>query len=880
MSKAASKFGIPIEELSRLKYAADLSDVSLQGLGTSVGRLSRNMAEAAGGSKSAAEAFQNAGIQFQNADGSLRSSSDVLADLADKFASMPDGAEKTALAMELMGRSGAEMIPLLNGGSEALEKIKAEADSFGQVFSAEMGANAEQFNDNLTRLQGAFGNLAADLTEQLLPHLASFTDWLVENGPTIADFAGDMIDVAAAVGQAATAFFEFAAKVADAIKSAVASIHTFANEAAKALDALPAKFRQIGSDIVAGLLSGLKAKWNEVTGWLTGAAGRVASTFKSVLGVQSPSRVFASIGQDLMAGLGLGLQQGQGGVMSLLRRIGGNLGGALSKGFEGKIGDIAGSLGSIASGLISGGGMQSVASGLGGILGTVIGGPLGSVIGSVAGGLFGKLFGGDDAPTVQAAGEVFGGTKYARNVGGRFYTQEEGKTGALALVQAGLNDLLRNFNEVVTGMVRDLVAVPQDWNANLKLLRDNLGGSGSEDFAFGYVARVQQLIAGTLSDTIYAKGGATEKLAQEIEKRVANVMDLVIQVATAGLQPLTEVQKAYRAIGERFNEESQEILRALGFTQAQIDKARREAEGAVRGGFTKELIDGIAESGKATREELRYWRGLELKDLAEQRDAALKTAREIGADTGAVWRAFTIAAAEINEEFRDMLRKFAKPVKEVEKPVKDVGDAVDDLTDRLADLADMASGRLGRLQDQLSRVEDRRATVLGELANRAEQARQAEQGLADAIRGLSAGTLAPGGPMDRFRELGRQFNEAIAAARGGDAEAASRAGSLASSLLEAGRGVFASGGRYADLFRDVNERLLNVQGMFDARADVIEKTLDAETFEEVSNRSTNALLRAVGRTNEELGALRRDIAAQTRRLELIEQRRNVGRGAA
>jgi hypothetical protein len=62
MSKSAAKFGIPIEELSRLKYAADLSDVSLATLGTSVGRLSRLMNDAATGGKGAIDTFAQLGV--------------------------------------------------------------------------------------------------------------------------------------------------------------------------------------------------------------------------------------------------------------------------------------------------------------------------------------------------------------------------------------------------------------------------------------------------------------------------------------------------------------------------------------------------------------------------------------------------------------------------------------------------------------------------------------------------------------------------------------------------------------------------------------------------------------------------------------------------
>lgn len=187
MSKAAAKIGIPIEELSRLKYAADLSGVSFETLSTGVKRLSVNMSD--GG-----KALTEFGLNAKNADGTMKSASAIMAEIADKFAAMPDGAEKTAMAIKLFGKAGAEMIPLLNGGSDALGNLMAEADSFGQVFSAEMGKNAEAFNDNISRLTGAFGALAASLATKLLPYLVQFTDWMVANAPAIAQGIANMID--------------------------------------------------------------------------------------------------------------------------------------------------------------------------------------------------------------------------------------------------------------------------------------------------------------------------------------------------------------------------------------------------------------------------------------------------------------------------------------------------------------------------------------------------------------------------------------------------------------------------------------------------------------------------------------------------------------
>lgn len=316
MSKAAAKFGIPIETLSRLKYAADLSDVSLQGLGTAVGRLSRQMADAAAGTGEAVDAFASIGVAFQNADGSLRPTEDVLSDIADRFAAMPDGAAKTAAAMELMGRSGAEMIPLLNGGAKALEEMKAEADTFGQVFTAEMGANAEAFNDNMTRLRGAFGNIAADLTAKLLPYLAQFTDWLVENGPRLANVVVGFVNLGAEIIHLGQAVVKFVTDAVAGFQRFDAEVTAVVVGIEQTLASLPAKFIQIGRDIIAGLLAGLKEKWETVKAWFQSLAENIPQWVRDKLGIQSPSTVFAEIGTNIMQGLAQGLDAEKDGIKS------------------------------------------------------------------------------------------------------------------------------------------------------------------------------------------------------------------------------------------------------------------------------------------------------------------------------------------------------------------------------------------------------------------------------------------------------------------------------------------------------------------------------------------------------------------------------------
>jgi len=303
MSKAAQKIGIPTEELSRLKYAADLSGVSFEGLQTAVGKLSKNMADARVGVGEGAAAFEALGISVTDSEGNLRASSDVMKDISERFAAMPDGAEKTALAMDLMGRSGKDMIPMLNGGAEALGSLMAEADTFGQVISTEMGKNAEAFNDNLTRLGGAFGAISADLSERLLPYLVQFTDWLVENGPAVAEVVAQMIEFAINVVKAGAAVVGFVRDAGDGIAQ-------FASDVTATFQALPDQFLQIGRDIIDGIWRGIEEKIAWIKEKIKGFSDMLPEWVRERLGISSPSKVFAEIGGYVMEGLSQGLTAG------------------------------------------------------------------------------------------------------------------------------------------------------------------------------------------------------------------------------------------------------------------------------------------------------------------------------------------------------------------------------------------------------------------------------------------------------------------------------------------------------------------------------------------------------------------------------------------
>lgn len=165
MGKLAQSAGVSTEELSRLAYAGDLSGVSLEDLSAALRRLAD---DAATGGKNLAEV----GLKAVDSSGRLKSADTIFREVADRFQAMPDGVTKTSAAITLFGRNLAgQLIPLLNGGSKGLRELADESDRFGKTITADKARRAEEFNDNLTRLQSLAQGAGQEIGNALVPAL-------------------------------------------------------------------------------------------------------------------------------------------------------------------------------------------------------------------------------------------------------------------------------------------------------------------------------------------------------------------------------------------------------------------------------------------------------------------------------------------------------------------------------------------------------------------------------------------------------------------------------------------------------------------------------------------------------------------------------------
>ena len=232
MNDISQRTGIAVETLARFKVAAENGGTSLDSLAGAVARLNRNMVDARGGTGAAADAFRAMGISIANTDGTLKKADEVILEISDRFREFPDGPQKAALAMAVFGRTGAELIPFLNSGSEEILK-------FSTAINQDFATAADAFNDRLNIMRSGAADVGRTFTAALLPALNdvmdSFSDVFSQTGAaeTFGKIVGDVFRAIAAAALTVVNVFKQVANglnlLTDVAGAAFAKIASFTN---------------------------------------------------------------------------------------------------------------------------------------------------------------------------------------------------------------------------------------------------------------------------------------------------------------------------------------------------------------------------------------------------------------------------------------------------------------------------------------------------------------------------------------------------------------------------------------------------------------------------------------------------------------------------
>ena len=217
MSELAQSLGVSTTDFQRLQFALKQGGTSVEEAKRAFTGLADQIQKTMEGSKDTALA--KLGIQVQGVGGNARGAEEVLGDIAEKFRVLPDGARKTALAMEIFGkRAGPQLIPFLNEGRDGIRALGDEAQRLGGVLSKEQITIASAFDDAFNRMALAFTGITNALGLTFAPVFTQIMDTITG---LLADNREAIVAVATVIRDTLTPVFVKAGQVITAVLKSI-----------------------------------------------------------------------------------------------------------------------------------------------------------------------------------------------------------------------------------------------------------------------------------------------------------------------------------------------------------------------------------------------------------------------------------------------------------------------------------------------------------------------------------------------------------------------------------------------------------------------------------------------------------------------------------
>ncbi len=275
MSRLAQAAGTTVGSFLTLAYAAKRSHLETEQLAGGMEKLAKASFGAQNGNTTLANVFSRLGVSVSDGNGHLKDTGVLFNELAPKFAAMHDGAGKTALAMQVFGKAGAALIPMLNEYGAHQAEITAEAKRFGVVIGEETAAKVGVFHESLVRLEAAGEGVGLSVTAAMLPALQQLETGLENVSTKI-----NLPDLSKAFGEhVADAIIKIAEGMAFLADNAKTLTVVFGGLAALKFGTM---FAPLVRDLTGGGLANLFAGLSKVTLDLFGITGRQIIAFKDM----------------------------------------------------------------------------------------------------------------------------------------------------------------------------------------------------------------------------------------------------------------------------------------------------------------------------------------------------------------------------------------------------------------------------------------------------------------------------------------------------------------------------------------------------------------------------------------------------------------------
>jgi hypothetical protein len=167
LNDLSQRTGVSVEALSELQFVFGQAGVEAADLETAIKKMQKAVVEAANGSKGANELIARLGLSV--ADLAAMTPEEMLSAFADGLATVSNPSERAALAMELFGKSGTKLLPVLAQGAEGLARMREYARDLGLTVSTDAAQAADALDDAIGELTATVRILVFEVGAALAP---------------------------------------------------------------------------------------------------------------------------------------------------------------------------------------------------------------------------------------------------------------------------------------------------------------------------------------------------------------------------------------------------------------------------------------------------------------------------------------------------------------------------------------------------------------------------------------------------------------------------------------------------------------------------------------------------------------------------------------
>lgn len=167
LSKQARVAGVSVATFQAMSLVAEEAGVSSEALSKSLVKMQDNLAGLSRGAAAQVAAFGQIGVSFADVQG--MATDEQFALIAEKISAISDPTMRTAAALDVFGKSGADALNMMTGYGAAIQNAAAFQEKFGLAVSDTDAANIEAANDAIGRAQIAIGSLGTELAVTFAP---------------------------------------------------------------------------------------------------------------------------------------------------------------------------------------------------------------------------------------------------------------------------------------------------------------------------------------------------------------------------------------------------------------------------------------------------------------------------------------------------------------------------------------------------------------------------------------------------------------------------------------------------------------------------------------------------------------------------------------